>query len=443
MQFENSYKQILILAMPLMIFQLAQNLVGFTDTIFLGRIGEVEMGASVVFSVFYYVIQMIGYGLSRGGQILISRRAGESNFEEIGRLTDHLLALMMALAFLLFLFLKFGIQYTLPMFIQNEAVYRAGIDYLEARSYGVFFSFFGFVVLALYTGIGKTRIIFWVTLTMGISNIFLAYAFIFGMWGLPAMGMKGAGLAAAIAEGLSALLALVFVFRDPIRKQIGLFQHWHFKPEIFKRIINLSYPVVIQYIVGLGGWFLFFTFIENLGERPLAMSGIMKQIYTFYCIPAWSIATAVNSLVSNLMGQEKQYEISQAITKSVLLSVGLSLLGILSLEVFPDAIISLFRNEGTLISDTKEVMYVLYFAILSCAISTVVFNAKMGTGATKFSLLVETIAVIFYVIYAYIVINLLEKGLVWAWMSEFWYWTVLLVGSLIYLKWGNWKELKL
>jgi len=442
MQFENSYKQIFVLALPLMAFQLAQNLVGFTDTIFLGRIGEVEMGACVVFSVFYYVIQMIGYGLSRGGQILISRRAGEANFPEIGKLTDHLLVIMMGLALIMFLALRYGLQYFLPYFIQNEAVLNAGLEYLEARSFGIFFSYFGFVMLALYTGIGKTGIIFWVTVSMGVSNIFLAYGFIFGAWGLPVLGMKGAGLASALAEMISSLLALVYVIRDPMRHQLDLFQNWSFSREMFLRVVNLSYPVILQYIVGLGGWFLFFTFIENLGERSLAVSGIMKQLYTFYCIPAWSIATASNSLVSNLMGQEKQEEIALAIGKSVILSVAISAAGILTLQILPDAIISLFRNDDSLIADTKEVMYVLYIVILSCAFSTVVFNGLMGTGATKFSLLVEFIAVVFYVGYAYIIINHLHKGLVWAWMGEFWYWILLLLGSLLYLRWGHWRELR-
>ena len=75
-------------------------------------------------------------------------------------------------------------------------------------------SFFGFVLMALYTGIGRTKIIALITSVLFISNVCLNYSLIFGEFGMPAMGIGGAGLASTLAEIISTVIGLFFIFRD-------------------------------------------------------------------------------------------------------------------------------------------------------------------------------------------------------------------------------------
>ena len=83
MQTKYTYKQIWLIAYPILISLLMEQLIGMTDTAFLGRVGEVELGASAIAGVFYMVIFMVACGFSIGAQILIARRNGEQQYKEI------------------------------------------------------------------------------------------------------------------------------------------------------------------------------------------------------------------------------------------------------------------------------------------------------------------------------------------------------------------------
>ena len=87
MRFTN--RQILKIAGPILVSVLMEHLIGMTDTAFLGRVGEVELGASALAGVYYLAIFMLGFGFSTGVQIMIGRRNGEGNYTAIGELFNQ------------------------------------------------------------------------------------------------------------------------------------------------------------------------------------------------------------------------------------------------------------------------------------------------------------------------------------------------------------------
>ena len=104
------------------------------------------------------------------------------------------------MAISLFLFMQYGCTYFFTLFVDSKEILDKSMEYLEYRSWGVFFSYTGLAVIALYTGIARTKFILVDTMILGIVNIILNYGLIFGRLGLPEMGMAGAGLASTIAE---------------------------------------------------------------------------------------------------------------------------------------------------------------------------------------------------------------------------------------------------
>lgn len=443
MQLNASYAGIWKIAYPIIIGSLAQNLIGFTDLVFLGRVGEVEFGASGLITIYYYALIMIGFGISRGGQILLARRLGQQQHFEVGKLTHNLFYLEMLVATALFLFLLFGSSTVLTLFIQSTDIYQASLAYLDYRSYSIFFSFFGFVLMALYTSIGRTKIIAIVTISLFLSNIALNYTLIFGKFGLPAMGIAGAGLASTIAEVLSTVIGIFFIVRDKKLKKYYLHQFhrvdWHY----IKQIVHISNPLVLQYVLSLGGWFIIFSLIESMGERALAVSTVLKYIYTLYGIPAWGFASAVNSLVSNLIGQGNYEETIQAIFRTAMLSFLSTSALCLTLVLFPYTIVAVFTDDVNVILETQPILFMILAIILTNCVGVIIFNSVMGTGATQYSLLSQIIATTVYLAYAVLVTTVLQLTLSHVWASEFIYWTILGFLSWWFLQNGKWQQYKL
>ncbi len=443
MDLKPTYKNIWGIAAPIMLFQFVQNAIGFTDTIFLGRVGLVEMSACGIMAIYYLIFVMIGFGISRGAQILIARRAGEEKYGEIGNVTDHLFLFEIGMATFLFAFLHLASSYIVPWFIQSPEILEAGWEYLRYRSYGIFFSLLAFVLLAMYSGLGKTTAITYVTVTLALVNIFLNYALIFGKFGFPEMGIGGAGLASAIAEGVSAVVGLIYLYFDPLRHKIQLFKSRKINWTLMKRMTILSTPLVLQFLVGLGGWFVFFTFLENYGQQALAISVVIRWLYSFFMIPGIGAASSVNTLVSNSMGKDQFVQAILGMKRSVLFSFIATFLLAAVLFIFPEAIANIFTDDAGIISETPKLYPVLASILLVSSVSTVVFNGLMGTGATSVSLIIELVAVVLYLSYAYVIINVWEKSLGMAWFSEFLYWGFLLLFTLIYFYFGNWKKKRL
>lgn len=442
MQLNATYRGIWQLAYPIILGSLAQNLIGVTDIILLGRVGETELGASGIMSIYYLAMVMVGFAISRGGQILIARRTGQGLYDEVGSIVYNLFVLMMGTAAVIFLFLMLVSPWLIHFFIHSSEVYNAGMDYLFYRSFGIFFSFFGFVLMSLYTGIGRTKIIALVTALLFLSNLIFNYVLVFGKLGFPAMGISGSGLASTLAEIFSTIAGIAFMAMDKNLHKFNLFQRHPIRMPLQRQLCILAAPMVLQYLVGLGGWFLFFALIEGMGKRALSASTVLKNVYTLYSIPAWGFASAANAVVSNLIGQHKYKQVYIAINRTAILSFMMTILPCTLLMMFPGSILAAFTNEPEVIATAQPILFILVGALTASAIGTVVFNGMMGTGATLLSLLIEFLGVAAYLSYAYGVVNLMNLGLPYVWVSEFIYWVLLAVLSWYYLQTGKWRHLK-
>ena len=136
-----SYSQIWKIAFPVLISTLMEQLIGMTDTAFLGRIGEVELGASALGGIFFVTIFMLGLGFSIGAQILMGRRNGEGNYLQIGNIFYHSLAFLLCMALVLFVLTRYASPVLLEGIISSHRVCEATNSYLHWRIYGFFFAF--------------------------------------------------------------------------------------------------------------------------------------------------------------------------------------------------------------------------------------------------------------------------------------------------------------
>ena len=130
MKTKYSYKQIWTISYPILISLIMEQMIGMTDTAFLGRVGEIELGASAIAGVYYLAIFMMAFGFSIGAQILIARRNGEGNYKEIGPIFYQGIYFLLAMAVILFTFFIVFSPYILKNIISSPHIYDAAESYL-------------------------------------------------------------------------------------------------------------------------------------------------------------------------------------------------------------------------------------------------------------------------------------------------------------------------
>jgi putative MATE family efflux protein len=433
-----SYNRIWSIAYPIILGSVAQNLINVTDTAFLGRVGEVALGASALGGMFYMVLIMLGMGFGTGAQIIIARRFGEGKNDQIGKTFVHAFYFMLPLAVVAFFtLLLFGNQILRPL-VSSDAIYEASVRFVDYRLYGLFFAFGQILFRSFYIGIARTQIITWSTLVMAIVNIALDYALIFGNWGFPEMGIEGAALASVIAEGI----ALVFLFiNTQYRKHPANFQLYQFgiwDKDLFIRLFKLSGPIMLQNFLSLSVWFAFFLLVEKLGEQALAISNIIRSVYVVLMIPIWGFASASNSLVSYLIGMQYPQLIFKLIKRILVLCVGGVIMLIVFSIFFPQAILSIYTNNPELITNSIPVLQVVNTSAIALAFGFVLFNGVLGTGKTNISFFIELLVLSFYIFYVYMLIRYFNANVALVWTAEIIYGLMLSLLSWIYLKKGKW-----
>ena len=435
-----SNKEIWNVSYPILLALLAQNVVNVTDTAFLGHVGEVELGASAMGGWLYICIFTVAFGFSTGSQIMIARRNGEGRFKDVGPVMMQGCMFLLAMAVVLFGLCQWSAPVLVRMLISSDAIYEGTLDFLHWRMFGFFFSFVNVMFRALYVGITRTKVLTINAVVMALVNVFLDYALIFGHFGLPEMGLKGAAIASVMAEAASTLFCVIYTGVYVDLKKYGLNRLPSFDFSLLGRILSISCFTMVQYFLSMATWFVFFLAIERLGQRELAIANIVRSIYIVILIPVQALSTTANTLVSNLIGAGGIESVMQLMGRIAKESFFVVLVCVALMVMIPQTFLSVYTGDATLQAESVPSLYVIGGAMLIASVANIYFNGISGTGNTQAALYLETSTLIIYSVYVCWVGLILKAPVAVCFTTEALYYGLLLLTSVIYLKKANWQN---
>jgi putative MATE family efflux protein len=432
-------RQILKLALPISFALLVPQINFITNNIFLGRLGVRELGAAGITGVYYLIFAGIGFGLNNGLQALISRRAGENRPEEIGKIFTQgiRIALCIAALGILVTYLVAPAIYTATL--KDEETSRMVVHFLKIRIWGLPFLYIYQMRNALLVGTNQSKHLVGGTIAETLTNIFFDYGLIYGHFGLPLLGFNGAAVASILAEAVGMLVVFAVIHYKGISKQFALFKNFQFNKNNTNLILVQSSPLIFQHAISLISWEFFYILIEHHGERDLAISNTMRNIFGFFGPFVWAFAATTNAMVSNVIGQGMHNRVEELIGKIVQLSTGSAIVVGILLNIFPTAFLSIYGQSPEFIQSAIPVVRVVSSALVLMSFSAIWLNAVTGTGNSKINLLIEFITITAYCLYVYIVLEVFNLSIVVGWMSEWLYWTFIFTLSYWYIKSGKWK----
>jgi multidrug resistance protein, MATE family len=291
---------------------------------------------------------------------------------------------------------------------------------------------------ALLVGINQSRLLVIGTFAEALANVVFDYALIFGHFGLPKMGFDGAAVASVIAEFIGMFVIFLVIRSKGISQRFSLLQKFIIDKHYLKLIVTISGPLAFQHAISIMSWFFFYILVEHHGQTSLAVSNTMRNIFGFFGSFIWAFSSSTNSMVSNIIGQGRKEEVVVLITRIMKLSCSVALFVFLFLNIFPSAFLSIYGQNEQFISLGIPVLRVVAVAMLFMSVGTIWLNAVTGTGNGRMTFIIELIAISLYCIYVYLVLELNKLSIVWGWMSELLYWSVLFTLSYIYIRSKRW-----
>ncbi|WP_297448636.1 MATE family efflux transporter [uncultured Alistipes sp.] len=435
-----TYRQIWAIASPILVSLLMENLIGITDTAFLGRVGEVELGASALGGVLYLAVFMLGFGFSIGAQILIARRNGERAYAEIGPLFRQGFAFLLALAAAMFVLSRVLAPVVLGSIVESEPVRQAAVRYTNWRVFGFFFSFTAFMFRAFYVGTTNTRTLTLNSVAMVLTNVALNYVLIFGKLGLPAMGIAGAAIASSASEFVSLAFFYIYTRTKTDHRRYGLFRRGKFDIGMLRRMLDVSVWTMLQLFLSVAIWFLFFVAVEHLGERPLAVTNIVRSVSGIVFMVVSAFGSTASTLTGNLLGAGEARLVGPTAARIVRMCYLLVAPVALLFALFPEWILRVYTDDPSLIGASTASLRVMLSSYVFTVPALVLFNVVSGAGNTRSALFLEFAALCVYSVYMVGIVIVHRADVAVCWTTEHVYAIALLVFVSIYLARANWKN---
>lgn len=440
LQLNTGYRQIFGMALPISLAMLVPQINFITNNIFLGALGENELAAAGITGVYYLIFAVIGSGLNNGLQALIARRAGQGLPKEIGRLFFHGVWVALAIAVIGIVVTYTFAPVVLRSLIHNPLIADQVVDFLLIRIWGLPFLYLYVMRNALLVGVNQTKFLVWGTLAEALTNIFLDYGLIYGKFGMPEIGFNGAAYASIIAEASGLIVIYAIIRIKNLHKAFSFFENVKLEKSVFKIILVQSSPLIAQYAISIASWEYFYLLVEHHGARALAISNTMRNIFGLFGIFAWSFAATANTMVSNIIGQGRQDEVMGLVKRIAGLSLSISGVIFIMLNLVPHWFLGFFGQGPEFIAEAIPVVRIVSVALLLMSVGTVWLNSVTGTGNTVVNLTIESITIVVYCAYVYIVLEYLQLPITWGWGSEWVYWVSMFSMAWFYMRSGRWKN---
>lgn len=339
-------RAILLLGLPLIGSNLAQMLLNVTDTVMVGWYGVEALAALVLGTSFFFSIFMLGNGIALAMMGRVSASLGAGDELQVRR--DTRMGMWLSILFGLAM---------LPVFWNSAAILRAlgqqpGIavlaqDYLRILGFGLAPALVMMVIRAYLSAQERTAVLLWITLAAVAVNAGLNWLFIFGNWGVPEMGVRGAALASLLVNLITLLAQAIYATRARGLEHVQLFQRfWRPDWEAFWAVARVGLPVGLT-AVAEGSMFQASALMMGwIGTVELAAHGIALQIASIVFMVHMGLSNAATVRAGRAHGARDARLLRDGALVSVTLSLGVGLLTVLAFVFAGKWLTELFLDEA-------------------------------------------------------------------------------------------------
>lgn len=416
-----SYFDILRFTIPLMLGLMTTALMTLIDTLFIGQLGTDQLAAVPFASLVYFIGWILIVGILESSIAFLARAFGAKEYHKIGHILAHYQILALLGLPLLYLFIQswplFSTIANLDPTVESEAKL-----YLKIRVWDATFSLLLVLYFTFYQSLGNSLFPMLVAVGILLLNVVLDYGLIFGNLGMPALGVAGSAYATVFAQAVGALFIMTTSFLGPIsaRYRLRIFTYPDFK--LLKNILRIGLPKAIGDCIELLAWIGLMLIVAQLGTVPLAANNIGMQVTQFLFLPGYAIGIAAASYMGRFLGANRS-DIARATTYRALI-LGITYMGVLGIPLwfFGESIARWFSADNAVVYQAGLMFKVIALSQIFNAINIILRTALSGAGDTLIpTLFLVGCAVGIMFPAAILLSQLIEPGLVGAWLGAFIY----------------------
>lgn len=451
-QYFSGYKKpggigdLLLIAFPMMISTACDGVMTFTDRLFLARLGTDQMNAALGGGLTYQMLTFFFIGLTGYSTALVAQYYGARKFEKSPQAAFQAL-LIAVLAWPIIILVR---PFVSSLFsVADLPVNQVGFQqqYLAILAYGSLFGLLRHVMGCYFTGIGKTRIVMTSTMTAMLVNVVLDYVFIFGKFGVPAMGVKGAALATITGSCVAVVMLGFAYFSSWNRTRYAVMKSFRYNARLMKKLLHFGSPAGLEMLLNFIAMFVLTLMLQSQGEAAATATTIMFNWDLVSFIPLLGIEIAVTSLVGRYMGAQRPQVAHRAALSAIKTGLLYSAVILVLFVTIPEVLVRVFHPEvpseafEQAIPLAKNMIRIAAIYVLAQACMVAMIGALRGAGDTFYTMLLSVSASWTFVPAVYLTLYVFHLNVFWAWLSIVVVYMIFFIFIYRRFSAGKWKKL--
>jgi len=434
---------IMALAIPAIIENILQVLIGTIDTYFVGKIGTEAIAGVGVTNLIMNIYISFFLALGVGTTAIVSRSIGANNIENANNAVKQSIILSLGIGTVSGIINLIFAKEILLLLGAEERIIQYALPYFLSVAVPSVFLCLMTVLSSCLRGAGDTKTPMKIAVISNIINIVLDYILMFGMFEFKGLGILGAGIATTTSRIVGVILLLRKINGDKIKIHIDLFNQWQIDNEILKSITKIGLPAGIEKLIMRFGQLVYGGLIIKIGTEAYAAHNIAGTIEAYSYLPGMGFGVAAAALVGQNLGAKKAHEAKKYGLISYFLATGFMIIAGAIFYIFAPFLAGLFSKDLEVITLVTKVLRIIALFQPFLCITLVISSALQGAGDTKFPMYSTLIGIWgIRVLGVYILGIKLNMGLVGVWLAYALDITVRGIILMIRFIQGKWKEIR-
>ncbi|WP_050526034.1 MATE family efflux transporter [Pseudorhodobacter aquimaris] len=339
-------RALLTLGLPLVGSHLAQMMLHVTDTVMLGWYGVLELASVVLGASLFFIIFILGAGFGQAVMPMVAQALGRGDEVQVRR--DTRMGLWLSIGFGVLCYPVFWWSGSLLLALGQKADVSATAQvYLRIAGLGMIPTLLVMSLKSYLAALEKTQVVLWVTVAAVVMNAGVNYALIFGNWGAPELGVKGAAIASVFTQAVTFVALALYAHWLPELKRFNLFQRfWRPDWQAMQQVYRIGWPIGLTGLAE-GGLFQASAIMMGwIGTMELAAHGIALEVTALAFMVHLGLSNAATVRVGRAMGQNNAQSLRNGAKVALMMSLGFGVTMVVLFLTLPAQIIALFLDNA-------------------------------------------------------------------------------------------------
>ena len=440
-------RRLLAISLPMVVSQASDSIMMFVDRLFLSRLGEAYLSASMSGGLTQFMVASLFIGTVGYTNAVVAQLYGAGRHEHCAEATVQGMILGL-ICYPIILAVSPLARYLFVFAGQTELQVALGYQYFQVLIFGSVFLVLRFGISGFFLGIGRTRVVMIANLVGMVVNIPANYVLIYGKLGFPALGLTGAALGTILGSMSAFLILLIFYLRPVNRRDFATHRGFRFNRNTMFTLVRFGAPAGFELFLNVAAFNLFVQFMYSYGSGVAAAVTIAFNWDLVAFIPMLGMSYAVTALVGQFVGARDYATAKRAAYMSMrvawVYSGTMVILFVTATRALVGAFVSGFGPEGEEIARLAAVMLRLAAIYVLADSAQLVFSGALrGAGDTRWVMYISVGLHWVFSILAIVLIRVVKVSPVAAWTAFIVFVMLLGVGMYLRFRSGRWREIRM